>query len=477
VVSPAEPDNHAVTDRAVTRGIAVDRIGPGDQMTLASDVGPAAMNIGAVLLLAPGSAARVPEVEAVVAERVSSVPRCRQRLVDAPWGCGRPLWVDDAGFDVQNHLELLRCPAPGDERALLEVAAEAVTRPLPRSRPMWRALVVTGLAEDRVALVVVLHHVLADGVGGLAVLTRLADGGVRGPGTDGDRSTTTAPPTGPEPPADVDPGTAATPSPGRLLTEATRSRLRALARAPLGLGLLLTAVVELGVGGRPTRAPRCWLNRPTGPRRRFATVDVELEAVRQAAHRHGGTVNDALLVAVTRAMETMLRSRGEAPGALVVSVPISARTATTTGSLGNQVGVMPVRVELTGAVGTRLGRTAQETRTRRRATRGGSALLVGPAFRLLAAAGVLRWFVNRQRLVNSFLTNLRGPVEQLSLAGIPVTGIVPVTVSAGNVGAAFAVISYAGRLTTNVITDPDLGIDATTLADALRESLQEIINC
>src|SRR6185437_6270350 len=43
-------------------------------------------------------------------------------------------------------------------------------------RPLWSAVVVTGLADGGSALLVVLHHVVADGVGGLAVLAALADG-------------------------------------------------------------------------------------------------------------------------------------------------------------------------------------------------------------------------------------------------------------------------------------------------------------
>ena len=48
--------------------------------------------------------------------------------------------------------------------------------PLDRDRPLWAALWVTGLTHDRAALVLVMHHILTDGVGGIAVLAALADG-------------------------------------------------------------------------------------------------------------------------------------------------------------------------------------------------------------------------------------------------------------------------------------------------------------
>ena len=50
-----------------------------------------------------------------------------------------------------------------------------VAEPLARSRPLWSAAFVTCLAGNGVALVVVFHHVVADGLGGLSVLARLVD--------------------------------------------------------------------------------------------------------------------------------------------------------------------------------------------------------------------------------------------------------------------------------------------------------------
>jgi len=61
-----------------------------------------------------------------------------------------------------------RAPSRGDERAL-------ILSPLPRAAPLWRAVLVTGVADAGLALVLVLHYALADGVGGLAVLASLID--------------------------------------------------------------------------------------------------------------------------------------------------------------------------------------------------------------------------------------------------------------------------------------------------------------
>lgn len=462
----------------------VERIGPGDQVQLATDVGPVPMNVGAILNL--GGSPDPDVVAETLLRRVPRIPRLRQVLMTPPWGLGRPYWFEPAGVDLRGQVTQVRCPAPGDTEALLAVAVEAVTRPLPRSRPLWRAVVVTGLTDGSVGVVIVLHHVLADGIGGLGVLARLVDRERGAP--DGTAAAVTG--SAAVGAGSTVPGSSETASPARrvagpsavavprvvdLLVDVVRERWQTV-QGLRGLGARLSrARTELGRRPGRTRpgAPRCSLDAPTGPRRAVATVEVELTPLRAAARHHGATVNDALLVATTGAMTAALRRRGETTRDLVVSVPVSARVEAGD-ALGNQVGVMPVRVELGGTVAERLARVAEATRAQKTHVRGASAALVGPAFRLLAAIGAFRWFVDRQRLVNTFLTNLPGPVSRLSLAGAPILRIAPVTITAGNVGVAFAALSYAGRLTVTVIVDPDVVPELGAVASALADELAAI---
>ena len=59
---------------------------------------------------------------------------------------------------------------------MLDFAAAQLTTRLPRDRPLWAATLLIGEGDGRAALVLVFHHVLADGIAGLAVLGRLVDG-------------------------------------------------------------------------------------------------------------------------------------------------------------------------------------------------------------------------------------------------------------------------------------------------------------
>src|SRR5664279_1828408 len=261
-------------------GMGIQRASPNDVMELVCDVSGTSMQVAAVLVLQTQSPVEVAAVRSAIADRVMAVPRLRQRLVDTPFGCGRPVWIDDPGFDISNHVTSAECAAPGDERALLDVVAQRITQRLPPGRPLWSATLITGLADGNAALTVVFHHVLADGIGGLAVLAQLVDGIPIGP----------------------DPAFPRQPPRGRdLFLDAARSRLRTVGRLPAGMVRLRAAVRELG-GSHGTRAQRCSLNRPIGMGRSLGVARVDLAAVRAAAHAQGGTANDVILTAVTGAL-------------------------------------------------------------------------------------------------------------------------------------------------------------------------------
>jgi WS/DGAT/MGAT family acyltransferase len=429
-------------------------------MQAATGDGGAACHIGAVLVLDAAPGFSVAEARRVLGERIQQVPRLRQRLYRAPPGCGRAYWADDPAFDIDEHVRQVRCPPPGDERALLDLAAARLGEPLPRSRPQWSATFVTGLADGTTGLVLVMDHVLADGIAGLAMLGTLVDQAAGTAHTRADRFPV--------------------PAPGarELAVDAWRRRLRrrgaagpGAPRQARGLRRIREGMTEL-VGARPPRRrPATSLNRRVGPRRRLDVVAVDLDAVRDLGHAHGGTVNDVVLAAVAGALRTLLAARGEQLGEVTITVPVGARRAATGGELGNQIGIMPVTVPAVGDLGARVTRTAEITRERKSRARGASAVLFVPAFLLLARTGLLRWFTRHQRAVQTFVTNLRGPKDPLTFGGAAVREIIATPSTTGNVTVTFAAASYAGTLRITILSDPDRMPDAPALAAALRREL------
>ena len=127
------------------------------------------------------------------------------------------------------------------------------------------------------------------------------------------------------------------------------------------------------------------------------------------AHRRGCRLNDLVLTSVAGAMSEVLRRRGEQPGELIVSVPISARRTATANHLGNRTGVVPLAIPTLSDQDERLERISAESNARRGASRGTSAGPMGLVFRALGALGLFQVFIDHQRLVHTFVTNVRGP--------------------------------------------------------------------
>ena len=428
----------------------VDRATPGDVVTLAMDFGPVPAHIGAVLRFAgiPGGDPTV--IERLVAQRARAVPRLRQRLVRVPLGCGRPVWVDDPAADPAGHIRRIACPAPGDERALLDLAARIMTTPLPPTRPLWSAAVVTGLADGHIALLVVLHHIMADGVGGLAVLSALADGAAQ-PG-----------PLRPPRPA---------PTRGQLAADSTARHRQALRRLPASVRSLRRWLGAAG-GSRPDSAAICSLLGPVGRRRRYEVVRVDAAPLRAVAHRHGATVNDAVLVAITAALRDLLAARGEAVDSVAVGVPVSLRRSAAAGQLGNQVAPILVRVPVTGDVPDRLQRVATAVRAGRATATQPPPAAVATAMWWAARLNLLRRYMTHQRRMHTMVSSIHGPDHHISVGGSTVVSIVPlVSAETGNVRISFDVLSYAGTLAITAVADPDAVPDLSHLAAALRRQL------
>jgi diacylglycerol O-acyltransferase / wax synthase len=168
-------------------GPRIERVSANDRTTLVTDHGPAPMNIGAVLIVENGDILDFSTVQSLLRSRLPRVRRMRQRLLTTPFGCGGPLWVDDPRFNLDRHLRettLLEATGTtagqepvGDDR-LLRVAADLACTRLSREKALWTALWVTGLTDDHAALILVMHHAMTDGVGGLAVLAALADNSI-----------------------------------------------------------------------------------------------------------------------------------------------------------------------------------------------------------------------------------------------------------------------------------------------------------
>lgn len=253
-------------------GQLIERLTPVDLINIHAETPSAPARVGALALLDGRTLldahGRLPmaDIRAELEYRLHRTPRLRQVIHRAGPLAGRPVWTDDGAFRIGRHV--LEAALPSGE-ALTDLAMRLVNQPMPRSHPLWRMWFVTGLPEDRIGLVVALHHVIADGVTAVRLIGTLTDGDNEG-----------------ETPADWAPGQP--PSWARLARDnlsRKASALRSWHRPELPRWREMAAL---------RHAPRTSLNHPVGTRRRLAVIDMDLAEARQVAHAHGGKINDVV---------------------------------------------------------------------------------------------------------------------------------------------------------------------------------------
>jgi diacylglycerol O-acyltransferase / wax synthase len=209
----------------------------------------------------------------------------------------------------------------------------------------------------------------------------------------------------------------------------------------------------------------------------MAVLRLDRAPLRAAAHRHGATTNDAVLVAVAAALHQLLLGSGESVDPIVVTVPVSGRRSGGGSGVGNLVSPMLIPVPTSGAVAERLAQVEAAVRAHKTAATGPPPIaVVGGLFRFLARLGGYRFYMNHQRRFHTLVTHVRGPAEPMTLGGHQVSAAIPIAVGeAGNATVCFGVLSYAGVLAIAAIIDPDHGPDLDDLMKRLRSQLDLIM--
>ena len=460
-------------------GSRYERVSVQDAVNLVSESPAAPMQIALVGVLAerrPGAGS--PDIHRLrrqVEDRVAVLPRLRQVLLVPRFGGGLPVWTDAPRFAVGEHVVALPLDPPGDASAIRQACAELVSTPLPRDRPLWDLHVLAGAADGDLRIVLRLHHVLADGETAVRMAGALL---------------------GPEMSAGCDAVAAPVPSWPALVLDNARTRAGTLLRAVRYPGRSLRAAdtvvrtIRDGVAVARSGAdhPPTSLNAPVRPGRRVAFLDLPLPELRAAAHRRGGTLNDAVLTVAGGGVRALLLHRGEpVDRPVAASVPVSLHAGATdhpapgeaadgdgrpTAESANAVGVAVVPLPLCPSSVDRLAAVAAGSRDAIRAARQtGPITLFRSSWVLRAALPLFR----RQHLVQLFVTNVRGPQTTLHLGGAELLRAYPLAPLNGNVTLGVAVLSYAGGLGLGLVTDRASVPDVDVVVAGIREAVGELL--
>ncbi len=72
------------------------------------------------------------------------------------------------------------------------------------------------------------------------------------------------------------------------------------------------------------------------------------------------------------------------------------------------------------------------------------------------------------------MTNVAGPRQPISLAGVPVTGLMFWVPQSGRLGMGVSILSYAGGVSLGVATDAGLVPDPEAILDGFREEFDAL---
>ncbi|HET9696600.1 MAG TPA: wax ester/triacylglycerol synthase family O-acyltransferase [Terriglobales bacterium] len=431
-----------------------------------------------------------------VESKLRVIPRFRQRVVLPALGVGPATWQFADDFDVKEHVRGVRLKH-GTERELKDAVSEILSRPLRRDKPLWEFAVISGLKEDRTAILIRVHHCLADGISGVGVMSALMEQNAH-PQPLPKRSIKFAQPTQQPTPAQMLDGvvTSFFQSIERLLT--VDAGLLDLGRSVTALagsiasgtrsngqtqqdqadvGRILTEVVS------PTiRLPFNTMCR--GPQR-FRWAAIPFDDIRAMKRACGATVNDVVLALLTMtvARYSELKSVNTSERLARVVVPVNVRANGSEPGLGNQITFLPVSVPLglsaKDAVAAVHARMCVLKQLHLAELVGLAGTLMGvmplPAQEMMATF-LRQWQIS---VCNFICTNVPGPQMPLYLHGHKLLACYPYVPIGGEMGMNCAVLTYDGVAHFGFTGDdkaiPDLDILPSLLIRSFEDMKREVL--
>jgi diacylglycerol O-acyltransferase len=429
--------------------------------------------------------------EVVRTRLVERYPRFHQLVRESRVALDGPHWEEDPDFDVARHLHRRGLPAHGDEQALRDLAGDLASMSMDRGKPLWDMYLIDGPGAG-CAVIVRMHHCIADGMALAQVMLSLTDTAPEGatvvPSDDRDRRRGRAGPRGlvSIPIGAVGdllcstlaPAARALSATGRLGEAAAGEGLRTLAHPrharELADALAADAQALAKFIFTPRDAPSV-LKQAAGATRSVAwSRPLSLERIKTVAHAQGATVNDVLLAAISGALRGYLTSRGEEPHAIRTLVPVNLREPgrPIPRELGNRFGLvfLTLPVDLSSRR-ERLRELKLRMDEIKRSPQG------QVSYAVLEAIGLTPPEIE-SRVVDVFtakatavMTNVPGPSETVYLAGSPLRGVLVWAPTAGSVGMSVSILSYHGAITVGVLVHAQLVPDPDAIVERLRREL------
>ena len=360
-----------------------------------------------------------------------------------------PAWIEAEDIDLEYHVRHAALPWPGGERELGELVGRLHSAPIDLTRPPWECTIIEGLAGERFALFIKMHHSLIDGVSGMKLLERAMSG-------DPKKSLALPPFWASGTPPAARP-TRAGPAP--TVANATAAAIEGLSMQAKSLPQLATAFARMvrRIGDPseglavPFDAPRSLLNGRVREKRRFATQQFAMERLRAVAGAAGCTLNDVVLALCGGALRLFLLERDSLPEkSLTAGIPVSVRPKDDEGT-GNAISFIVATLGTDIADG---GQRLQAIRTSvqhakahvqslpRHAMLQYTMLLMAPTIiTLLTGIGG-----RTPPMFNITISNVPGPDKPLYFRGAELLSIYPASIVTHGQALNITCESYAGQM-------------------------------
>ncbi len=405
------------------------------------------------------------------------VPALRERVQPSGVPLVPPEWVLDRHLDLDHHLRASRMAGSASLQALEALACRVINDPFDRTRPLWQIDVVSGLPRGRSALVVKLHHSIADGQGALALAAHLLEFQADAPPPDdGDVEETIAAladesPRDPEPASLGDSLRFGAERIAGFLNEAANALANPQRAAEAGATVKHLAD-QLPTADSGVRSP-LWARRSGN--RRLSTLAFPLASLTRAAGEREMKVNELFVTACAEATLTQHERAAVALPEIHTSVVISTRTPEDPAA---QNAVIPVALTLPGTGFSREDRLdslrSQVEAKRASATTTSDAVgALGAVANLLPAAVAASLALQQTGRIDIATSNLAGPAIPLWIAGRRVVSLRPVGPVAGTACNA-TLLSVGDEAALGLHVDPATGIDPDTVRGDLRSTLMSL---
>jgi diacylglycerol O-acyltransferase len=399
----------------------------------------------------------------------------RQRVIDQG-GLTTPRLVIDPDFDLTFHMRRFRMPVGSTWADVLEDARRQSMTDFDKDRPLWRVTLLEDLPDGRSAIILKLHHAIADGQGAVMLGASLFDFSPKGEDLG---------PLPEAPKADAqlnrlgfaeaivrDKVEWASRSTQDFVTGFAPATLVALRNPGDTVNRITRTVGSLARFTRVPLGPLSPLMTERSINYHFGTFDLPFDQIRTAGKQSGHTANDVFLAAVGEGMGTYHRKLGKPVESLRVNMPVSTRVPGAVGGvIENAVNIarfeIPTIAEDAVTMMDQIAATVLKVRSE-------------PALSFANELGELSRFIPSDIVAaaaqSSDVTasNVPGVPIPVWLAGAKVERMYPLVAT---IGAAVNVtmLTYNGIASVGVSTDDAAVSDPDILVESLRQGFANVV--